>query len=644
MLNPFRNAVVGDPWEVPEADVGDIGWLAFEACCKAIATTLAEHRTTGVLIRGEPGSGKTHVIRRLRAHLAESPDHRLRETLFVYVRLMTTAAMIWRHLRRRITDDFLRATPDGTMQLEWMVYRRLAAEGSHGDLLDRWKRELKGDLPWDERAFTHALAATLRRLPESRLASLDLFHTLDGEAHLPPGLVQVLRRLAGRRDLSLAHAWLRGDSLTASELERLGIAEDPLLDEDPEYAAREIIMALARLSGEEMPMLFCFDQVEALETIPGDLSGFVAFGSVASTLHDEAKNLVLVSCMQSAVLGKFRRADYARLAEHPVHLPSLGRQDALRLIQARLAASPGYAWIPREAELDPVFNEQGKASARAILNRAAELFDRTVSPDPPPVIPPGYFLQQEWDNRVERSAETIPQGNVDDVFGQGIPALAAASRGNWRARNGSGDIDIRLESQAGHIGISLCNQKNMRSLAARLRRLAAFTAGGSGARLVLLRDPSLPIAKTARATRRYLDDLTKAGARLVRPSLEALQALEALRTLLADARAGDLNQNGSQVSPQTVQEWVAQNVPPCLNRLMEEITGNEKVSDADAQLREDLLELLEARCLLPLEEAARELEQQPAIIRKLVEASPELAGILEGPPPVLYRLVPAALV
>ena len=242
---------------------------------------------------------------------------------------------------------------------------------------------------------------------------------------------------------------------------------------------------------------------------------------------------------------------------------------------------------------------------------------------------------------MEQSAEAIAQGNLDDVFGQGIPAMVTAARGNWRVKNGSGEIDLRLESQTGQIGISLCNQKNMRSLSARLRRLAAFTAGGGGARLVLLRDPALPIAKTARATRRYLDDLTKAGARLVRPSLEALQALDALRTLLAEARAGDLSQNGSQVSPQTVQDWVAQHMPPCLNRLMEEITGSETESDADAQVREDLLELLEARCLLPLEEAARELEQQPAIVRKLVEATPELAGILEGPPTVLYRLVPA---
>jgi hypothetical protein len=149
----------------------------------------------------------------------------------------------------------------------------------------------------------------------------------------------------------------------------------------------------------------------------------------------------------------------------------------------------------------------------------------------------------------------------------------------------------------------------------------------------------LPIGRYAHATRRYLDDLTKAGARLVRPSLEALQALEALRTLLADARAGDLNQNGSPINPQTVQDWVAQHMPPCLTRLLEEITGSEVVSDPDPQLREDLLELLETRCLVPLEEAARDLQLQPAVLRKLVEVSPELAGILDGPPPVLYRQV-----
>jgi hypothetical protein len=229
---------------------------------------------------------------------------------------------------------------------------------------------------------------------------------------------------------------------------------------------------------------------------------------------------------------------------------------------------------------------------------------------------------------------------VDDLLGQGIPALIAAGHGNWKPANGSGDIDVRVESEDGPIGVSVCNQKNMRSLAARLHRL---DAGGEAARLVLLRDPRLPIGRYAHATRRYLDDLTKAGARLVRPSLEALQALEALRTLLADARAGDLSQNGSPINAQTVQDWLAQHMPPCLNRLLEEIIGNEAVSAADPQLREDLLEILETRCLLPLEEAARDLQLQPAILRKLVEVSPEVAGILEGPPPMLYRQVTPSL-
>ena len=186
MPNPFRNWIAGDAWEPPEADVGEIGIQAFDACRGSIAATLAEHRTTAVLVRGAPGSGKTHLMRRLRAYLAQSPDERLRETLFVYVRLSTTSNMIWRHLRRRIVDDLMRASASGSMQLELLLYRILASAGSRGRLLDQWKHDLAAGMPWNERAFAHALEVTLRRLPESDLASLKLFETLQGEAHLSP--------------------------------------------------------------------------------------------------------------------------------------------------------------------------------------------------------------------------------------------------------------------------------------------------------------------------------------------------------------------------------------------------------------------------------------------------------------------------
>lgn len=641
MANPFHNGIATDAWGLPEADVGEIGAQAFDACVRAINVTLAERSTTAVLVLGAPGSGKTHLMRRLRAALAQSANERLRETLFVYIRLSTTSNMIWRHLRRRIVDDLMRTTADGSTQLESLVYRVLASPGSRGRELDIYKQDWPAGRPLNERAFARALGVMLRRAPEDELRSLDLFDHLEGENALSPGLVKALRRLVRRQDLVLVRAWLRGDSLTEADLNRLGIAEDATEEEDPEYVAREMVLTLARLAGARMPMVLCFDQVEALETTPGELSGFLAFGDAVSTLHDETTNLVLISCMQSSVdPGVFRRANYARIAKQEAHLTLLDRPNAMRLVNARLAAAgPGLIWSP-PAEFESVFDKAGLATARSILAKAAELYDRTRSTVAEKSLPLAAFLQQEWDSRVEAAGESIAEGDIDEVLAQGIPALAAATGGKWKAASASGDIDFRLESAAGQIAVSLCNQKNMNSLAARLRRLGR--SAGKGPRLVLLRDPRLAIGKNARATRRYLDDLAQAGARVVHPSIEALEALDALRTLLADSRSGDLARDGSPVGPETVQDWVAQNLPSCLARLVEDITGNEPASAQNVQLREDLLSLMEERRLITLADAAGELGQEASLVRQLVLASPDLAGLLEGPPALLYRLVPAA--
>jgi hypothetical protein len=283
------------------------------------------------------------------------------------------------------------------------------------------------------------------------------------------------------------------------------------------------------------------------------------------------------------------------------------------------------------------------ASARSILAKAAGLFDRTHSLAPATPLPLPSFLQREWDSRVDGALEPIAQGDVDDVLDQAIPALiSAVARGKWKAGSGSGDIDFRLESPTAQIDVSLCNQKNMTSLAGRLRRLGRSAANGRTGTLVLLRDPRLAIGRNAKATRRYLDELTRAGARMVHPSMEALQALEALRTLLADSRSGDLTSDGSPIGPETVQEWIAQNMPACLTSLVEDLTGSAPASPVNEQLREDLLSLVEQHCLISLEDAAREMGQEVSVVRQLALESPGLAGLLEGPPTLLYRLVPTS--
>lgn len=639
MLNPFRSWIAGDAWEPPEADVGEIGADAFQACCRAITATISERRTTAVLVRGAPGSGKTHLMRRLRAHIARHSDPHLRDTLFVYIRLSTTAGMMWRHLRRRIVDDLLRASA-GPSQLECLLYRVLARPGSHGRLLDVFKREWPAGLPWEERAFASAMAIAMWHIPGEELARLDLYDQMDGEAQLPPALLAVLRRIVHRQHAALARGWLRGDSLTSADLAKLGVAEESEDEADAEDAAREMVLMLARLAGFHMPMALCFDQVEALETAPGDASGFLAFGGAVSTLHDETRNLTLISCMQSSTEQLFRRADYDRMAEFQARLPLLARRDAYRLVQARLDAwAPGAEWrVP--AEFDAVFDAAGQASARSILAKAAELFERGQRPAGAPARTAGDFLRDEWDRRVDAAAAAIDSGDIDEVLDQGLQALLGAA-GSWKTERGGRDVDFAMSSGGRRIDVSLCNQRNMNGLAARLRRLNRGRSSGAGGGLVMVRDPRLAISRTARRTREYLEELDRAGARLVHPSLEAMQALEALRGLLADARSGDLTRDGEPISPSTVQDWIASNLPSSLEQLLDEMAAPAGAADVSPQLKEDFLALLEDRCLVTVEEAAKQLGQDAATVRRVVAAHRELAGVLEGPPALLYRLAPA---
>src|SRR5690349_7034405 len=85
--NPFSSWIVGDPWDSEEGDVSEIGRKAFQTCLEAVETTAERRKSTSVLLYGEPGSGKTHLIRRLRTHLALKRSEKCPRTIFIYIRM-----------------------------------------------------------------------------------------------------------------------------------------------------------------------------------------------------------------------------------------------------------------------------------------------------------------------------------------------------------------------------------------------------------------------------------------------------------------------------------------------------------------------------------------------------------------------------
>ena len=647
LTNPFSNWIVGDPWDSEEGDVSEIGRKAFQTCLEAIETTAQRQKSTSVLLYGEPGSGKTHLIRRLRTHLALRRSERCPRTIFIYIRMETSATMIWRHIRRRLVEDLLRPASSDSTQLYELLMRRLSMPGSRGALLDEWKRDVADGAPLNREAFAEVLELILNHIPPDDLRTLEIFEQLDGEQDLPWELRQALRHVTHRRHETLTRAWLRGDSLAEADLSRIDLSAREDEAGDVEDRAKLVVVALAKFVGPGTPIVLCLDQLEALETPPGDLSGFAALGRAVSTLHDGTANVVLLSCIQSSYrqsLENAGKANFARIAEFEGLLPLLGREEAARLLQSRraFAANPamgrgeGPLWPFQEADLADVFDQSGLASARRILSKASEKFGQ----DPGSV---SEFLESEW-HRLMDEASHAEANDVDQILDDGIKSLANLKGKHWLTKVTSGDISFFVRSPSGDIAVSLCNHKNVSSLANQLRRLKDLKPSERHARLVILRDPRLPISKVARATRGYIADLARTGARLIHPSLEALYGLDALRRLMAAAKSGNVTLKGESIRTQTVSEWITSHLPDSLEDFLQEITTSAALPlPRDISNREDLLELIEQRCVIPVDDAANELSLSGGEILRLLSDSPDLVGLLEGPPQVLYRLVPPAL-
>jgi hypothetical protein len=648
--NPFRHAIVTDPWQSPGVDVPEIHARAFAACCKALESVREEARSISVLLHGEAGSGKTHLLARLRRHWTGHPSPGLDpiqpEVVFIAVRLQTGPQRLWRYLRRSVAEDLLRTSDDGVTQLERILLRRFAEiRPADADLLLWWA--------WLGQQYPNPV--DLEQVLD------DLLERLDPDGGLGRDLCKVLVHLLLKRRRRDARAWLRGDPLPESALSALSLggAED---DGDQEDQARQVVVALCRLAGPKIPVVFCFDQIEALQIEPRDDAALFAFGQLVMALFQETRNALLITCVQSAYLDHLKRsvcvgsepairdAAWARLAVHQASLNPLRWEEAVLLVGARMEGLPELA-AARPEHAEPLWPlEEGRLrtevghgdTARRILSLSAELFDAAARRPAVPREPAEHFLERTWQERLERCVAANRPEQADAILVHGLPLLVHALGRPWSPSDAHlRDIDVLLEGSDGRVGISLCNHRDLRGLWRRLRRLPDHLRHRKLEKLVLVRDARLPIGQQAVKVHRYLDELRNQGAQWVRPSAEALAALDALRGLLSDAKAGDLANKGETVTPQTVQQWLAAHLPAALRDLLEEVVSYPGVGGSVSvqDVFDRLMERLDERPVMTLEDAAAGLGIPLIELGSCVLNQAQHVGYLEGPPAVVFRLV-----
>ncbi|MFN9741653.1 MAG: ATP-binding protein [Acidobacteriota bacterium] len=661
--NPFRSAIVADPWHWGQWDMVDVPEIhqeAFDLCRRALEQTRHSHRSTSILLHGDAGSGKTHLLARLQAWLAgelkiygAAPP-----AIFISVRMQTSPQMIWRHLQSRFGEDLLRSTANGRTQLERILLPRLAefspAIGEPWLWLERIQREA-------------------RTTPQAAEEAEQVIDALDQSVGLNDrDLTIVLTHLILGRHRRDVRAWLRGESLPEAALAQLGLRIDP--EGDPEERARTLVLSLCRLTGPAMPIVFCFDQVEALQSHPHDLAGLHRFGQMLGFLHDETENTLLISCILSIFIDSLNKAiissDYDRMRSFG-HLPlmALTPPEAKRLVEARLNSTPGLQswraahperfWPLSEETIDAALRRNIN-TPRALLSYCADQFELNWRPELHLQRPSNHdFLTQEMEERLERAAATVSPEQTGLILAHGLPLLLRIVDPRWErgATAPLKGVDLVIESELGRVVLSLCNQNNMTTLASHLRRLRdqmvdRVLEDGGRDRHLLIRDVRMPISSHARKTREYREELLTLGFHWIGVTAEMITALDGARCLLSEAKAGDLANGVESISEQEVQQWLLANLTTRLRPLHELLemvlptpwplaaqppAPQGGAAEAEFNLCEDMSELLAFHHLLSVEYLSMRLDREPETIEQCARRHPERFGLLTGPPAVLFQ-------
>jgi hypothetical protein len=581
--NPFGR-LAGQPLEDHQVDIADIHADAFQACQRLVRDVAEGGFSAALTVFGDTGTGKTHLIGRIRRWLEPQPDR-----LFVFVRMETSPAGIWRHLRRCLALSLQRVDARAGRALDRLFAGR--------------KDELQG-------------------VPNRDLAIV-LEHLLEG------------------RHIRDSAAWLRGEGLPEEALQAVGLSS-PSPDEDPEVTSRHIVMAICELISPGV-VVFCMDQIEAVMSSPGDRDGPHAFGRMVSCLVDESRNAGVICCQQSSFVNTMEQildgAARSRLFGRRAGIGELSWEQAQRLIRARLDTAPQLAarragqsacWPLPEATIREVFRDEF-APARRIISRCKDLFDQWQSGRPTVIEP----LDTALEKLLEERFTPHDPGETESILRNGMPLLARSVGMTCTAPGNRSPLDFVIE---GRTAVAICNQAHATSLASHVKKISAAWQPAPGRPLLLLRDARLPVSPNAKATHQRIASIQQQGGRLVPVSPEAVNALAALRRLLSDAESGDLAHHGDVVTPGAVEQWIAGHLPPALDSLVAEF-GPAPPKPSDLPPR--LAALLAERKMVSLEDAARTLAVQPGEVEDCARRDPRQFGILAGSNTVLFQPAPS---
>ena len=328
-VNPFTDNRINKP-SAADVDVAEIHQAAFARLTDLARESLTGRRGLGVVLWGEAGVGKSHLLSRL-GRWADQDE----QAYFVYLHnLQAAPERLPRTLLRAAVSVLTRGRGNRWL---WTPLWRLIRGGLLGVVGGS-----AGFHPWERlhRAYNvwiDGIGAS--DLPGAALIDRAVFEVLFQffrSAHM------AARGEENGETAALALRWLSGEALEPEEAARFGLrpaaAGEAVALADGEQV-KQVFVALSRLAAAAgRPFVLAFDQVDNL-----DDEQFAALARFLEALIDAAPNLLVVTAGIQATLLRWREtlviqhSAWDRLAQFEVHPQRLTAGQALRLIRARLA-------------------------------------------------------------------------------------------------------------------------------------------------------------------------------------------------------------------------------------------------------------------------------------------------------------------
>jgi hypothetical protein len=272
---------------------------------------------------------------------------------------------------------------------------------------------------------------------------------------------------------------------------------------------------------------------------------------------------------------------------------------------------------------------------------AARAFEEAQHGRSTPVPTTSEFLGIELEQRQRSALTALDPSETPRVVTQGLELIAQLEAAQITTKDRA-NADVVIEGRR-KTAVSVRNEADGRSLTPKLKALLASTPRPDGAKVVVVRDPRLPIAKTAVKARDYLKALEERGASLLEPTVEALAALDALSSILSDSKSGDLANEDAPLEAGAVLAWLKSLRGGLSFEPVEEFI-NELFADATVAPRgdeQDLADLLSHEHVIEVGMAAQILRQSPEAVLELARRATRCL-VLEGPPQVLLDVAGVA--